>query len=268
MSAVKFTKADKGNLELVRQIVLRRLKDGQWNQLYEGWDERQAAKYVVFDPPQLENEFFVLVLEVMWQLIGQGVITPGINAPNPALPWFRVTGYGKKVLEAERFIPHDPSGYIDEVRQVTSPSVGKSSIPYIEEALRCFTSGCNVAAIMMLGIAAESVFLDLCAVVEKGLAGAAKTEFEKLRWVKPKHRWIVERYNALPASARKKLPESLQLTLLSLYELIRQQRNEVGHPSKQMPKIDREKAFVYFKLFPPFISDIKAFASYCNRNSL
>jgi hypothetical protein len=141
VSAVAFTQADFDNLEIVRQIVFRRLKeDTNWNQLYEDWDERTASRFVKFDPPHLKNRFLVLMMEVMWQLITQGVITPGmwqlitqgvitprINAPNPELPWFRVTSYGKTVLETERFVAHDPAGYLQEVKSaagtVTSTAV-------------------------------------------------------------------------------------------------------------------------------------------------
>src|SRR5258708_3765933 len=72
MTAIAFTQADSNNLELVRQIVLRRLKDGEWNQLYDAWDEHYAGKYITFPQPWLRNQFIVLVLEVMWQLIIQG----------------------------------------------------------------------------------------------------------------------------------------------------------------------------------------------------
>ena len=270
MTAVTFTKEDFDNLELVRQIVLRRLKEGGWDQLYQQWDEHHASKYVKFEVPHLQNRFIVLVSEVMWQLIIQGVITPGKDAPNPELPWFRVTSYGKSVLEAERFLPHDPAGYLNDVRNVAKSEIGKAALPYLEEALRCFTSGCHIAAVLMLGIAAEAVFLGLCAVIETKLKNASeRTKFEKLQWVKPKHRWVVDKYQALPASDRKaKLPESLDITLTSLYELIRRQRNELGHPSERMPAIGRELAFVHFRLFPAFIEDVEAFATYCKKHGI
>ena len=154
MSPITFTQADVDNLELVRQIVFRRLKDREWEQLYDPWDERVAGKYVSFRPDCLRTRFIELVLEVMWQLIIQGVITPGRDAPNPALPWFRITTYGRTILETERFVPHDPTGYLDEVRKVVKSAAGESSLPYLEEGLRCFTSSCNVAAVLLLSIAA------------------------------------------------------------------------------------------------------------------
>ena len=271
MPAANFTQDDFDNLELVRQIVLRRLKDdSSWNQFDYQWDPRRTDQYVTFERPQLLNRFIVLVIEVMWQLIMQGVITPGKDASNPALPWFRVTSYGKMVLEAERFIPHDPAGYLDDVREVAGTTAGQAALTYLEEALRCFTLGCHLASVLLLGVAAEAVFLRLCEVIRGALQNdAERTQFDQLQWVKPKHRWVVEKYAALPAEVRRAhLPESLDLTLTSLYDLIRRQRNELGHPQEDPPAIDREQAFTYFKLFPTFIQDVEAFAAYCQNHGL
>jgi hypothetical protein len=269
-SSVPFTENDFDNLELVRQVLLRRLKnDSMWNQFDYTWD-MNTANYVRFEPDRVRRRFVVLANEVMWELIIQGVITPGLNESNPTLPFFRLTAYGKKVLEAERFIAHDPVGYLDEIRAVATTSVGGASLPYLEEALRCFTSGCHLASVLLLGVAAEAVFLSLCARVEQALTD--KTEqarLKKLQQVKPKHHWLIQKIESLPSQQRRShLPESLDVTLTSLYDLIRRQRNELGHPRAHLPSIDRELAFTYFKLFPTFIADAEALAAYCSQHGL
>ena len=88
MTAIEFTKDDINNLELVREIVFRRLREAKWNQFYDPWGERDTGKLVRFETPDLRKRFIVLMNEVMWQLIIQNVITPGMNANNPELPWF------------------------------------------------------------------------------------------------------------------------------------------------------------------------------------
>src|SRR5262245_33723095 len=43
------------------------------------------------------------LLGVFWELVIEGVVAPGIGAQNPHsmnLPWFHVTPYGRRVLEA------------------------------------------------------------------------------------------------------------------------------------------------------------------------
>lgn len=272
MPAIKFTQADFDNLEMVRQIVLRRLKgDPDFNQFYQEWVAR-TERYVTFDEPwvQVRARFQMLADEVLWQLFIQGVITPGKDLSNPDLPWFRLTRHGEEVLKAERFIPHDPTGYLDEVGQVAQSVVGQVALTYLEETLRCFTTGCHLASVLLLGIAAEAVLLRLCEAARNALGDSKETSnFDQLQWVKQKHRWLVAKYESLPAEDRRThLPESLDVTLSSLYDLIRMQRNELGHPQEQPPAIDRERAFLYLKLFPTFIEDAEAFATYCKSHSL
>jgi hypothetical protein len=266
-----FRQSDWGNLELVRQIILYRLKhDSEWNQFDYVWDDSSTSSFVEFDPHQLRNRFRVLANEVMWQLLIQGVITVGVNASNPNLPFFRITDYGQKVLEAERFIPHDAAGYLEDLKSVTGVVATDVAIAYVEEALSCFNSGCHVASVLLLGVAAESVFNHMCDIVRTSL----KDNNEQKRLdpqlpAKPRHRWIVQKYENLPKNVRREqLPESLDMTLTSLYDLIRRQRNELGHPQDKPPELSREEAFIFFRLLPGFVSDAQAFAKYCQENGI
>jgi len=265
-----FRDEDLNNLELVRQIILYRLKhDESWNWLYEPWNSNNQD-FVRFEPERLKSRFFVLVGEVMWQLIAQGVITPGTNSANPGLPGFRVTDYGSDVLEKERFIPHDPAGYLDELRGLADKVVDDTATAYVEESLRCFTTGCNMASVLLMGVASECVFLNLCQVVRDSLkCQTEQAKFDKLHQVKPRHRWLVEKYENLDKKVRRnQLPESLDMTLKSLYDMIRRQRNELGHPQENPPEITRERAFMFFKLLPQLVADVEAFASYCQATGL
>ena len=120
-----------------------------------------------------------------------------------------------------------------------------------------------------VGVAAEAVLLRLCEIVHEAVQDEAKrAHFDSLQWVRAKHQWVVERYRAMPRDVRRELPESLDFTLTSLYDLIRRQRNELGHPQEEPPQIDREAAFMYLKLFPTFIVDAEALAAYCRGNAL
>ena len=109
---VQFTRDDLNNLELVRSVILHRLKDDRrYQQMYSQWADDEVRDFVTFQDIGVKDRFFVLENEVLWQLIVQGVITPGMNSSNPAFPWFRITDYGHQVLEDERLTPHDPAGY-------------------------------------------------------------------------------------------------------------------------------------------------------------
>lgn len=266
-----FRESDWNNLELVRQIILYRLKhDSSWNQFDYVWGDRGSARFVEFESPQLRSRFLVLVNEVMWQLLVQGVITVGMNASNPSLPFFRITDYGQKVLEAERFIPHDATGYIQALKAVTGVVATDVAITYIEEALNCFNSGCHMASVLLLGIAAESIFNGMCEIVRESLKnGSEQKNLDPQMPVKLRHRWVVQKYQSFPAAIRREqLPESLDFTLTSLYDLIRRQRNELGHPQDKPPMLSREEAFIFFRVFPGFVRDAQSFAAYCQKDGI
>jgi hypothetical protein len=86
--------------------------------------------------------------------------------------------------------------------------------------------------------------------------------------VKQKHRWVSDKYEDLLAKTRREqLPESLDTTLTPLYELIRRQRNDLGHPTS-LPHLTRDQAFVFFRLFPMYVADVEIFGEYCKTNGI
>jgi hypothetical protein len=263
---IEFGDADAHNLELVRQVVLHRLKE---DTSFQNMNDFRFQKYVTSPEHRHRDRFSVLVREVMWELVAQGVISPGSDSANPDPPWFHVTEYGRKVLAAERFLPHDPGGYITDIKKVSKACVTDVTLAFLEEALRCFTRGCHVASVLLLGVAAESVFLNFCTLISRSVKDPnEQKKLDDSVPVKQKHRWVSDKYEALPSKTkRERLPESLDTTLTSLYDLIRRQRNDLGHPTS-LPRLDRDHAFVFFKLFPTYVADVEAFAEYCESSGL
>lgn len=250
-----FTQDDVDNLELVRQIIVNRLKqDAGWDSFAPHcWDEN-AADWVIIALPSLRTRFIELANEVMWQLIIQGVISPGRDSYSIGPPFFHITSYGREVLQSEHVPPHDPTGYMKRLRELSRTAVTDVAIAYVEEALRCFMGGCPIAATLLLGVAAESVVLGLLDALE----AAGRRPRRSARTIKPKHEWLVSQYKEDKAG----LPESLGFTLTLLYDMIRRQRNELGHPQEAPPNVSREEAYVYFRLFLEFVADAEALAAH------
>ena len=262
----KFGEADFGNLELVRQIVLNRLKkDTDWNQFDYTWDQG----WVDFEPQTVRPRFVTLANEIMWQLIIQGVLTVGMNSHNPNLPFFRITDYGDEVLKVDRFIPHDPTKYLYEIDSLKGTITSDVCISYIEEALRCFGSGCNAASVLLLGVATECAFNNFCVAITPHLKNPADaSELDLKNQVRPRHRWLVNKFNALDRSTKKSLSESLDVNLGALYDLIRRQRNDLGHPQSSPPDLSREQSYIFFRILPEYLRDMQEFADYCQKNGL
>lgn len=138
------------------------------------------------------------------------------------------------------------------------------------EALQCFVRACYTASVLLLGVAAEATFLEMCKVIASTIGDQkAREKFERSRSVKEKHRWIVDRYEQLTAQVKRGLlPDGLDITLKGIYDLIRRQRNELGHPQEVPPGVDREHAFAVFRLFLTYLRDAEEFAGYCQVHGL
>ena len=263
MPKVPFNPSEPGGLELVRQIVFIKLRnDSRWNQL----DITGAGfePYVEFTGGSQDyRRLAFLAQEVCWELIIQGVLAPGLDASNPNLPFFHITEYGRKVLVADQYIPHDPTGYLENLVKAV-PKPDPTVVAYLSESLNCFTRGTQIAAVVMLGIAAERVFLLVCESLSEALLDQAeKSEFDKLmsmNAMKPKLDWVLQKMQTI--QSRKGIPDNVNVMLSTIYDFIRSQRNDLGHPKDDPPNVTREETFVYLNVFPKYYKiaqDVRAF---------
>jgi|BarGraNGADG00212_1021973.scaffolds.fasta_scaffold08248_2 hypothetical protein len=195
------------------------------------------------------------IVEVFWQLLLEGIVAPGMNSSNMDLPWFHLTSYGHAVLQQESGHPHDPAGYLERVRSRV-PAPDDTVMAYLSESLTAFRRGTIVAAAVMLGVAAERVFLLVC----DGILGALgdpreKATFERLveRFaMKPKLDWVHEKLQVVQNRRLAGFPENATLMVTAVYDLLRSQRNDLGHPREVPPKLDRQELFANLQVFPRF----------------
>ena len=195
------------------------------------------------------------VTEVFWQLLIEGIVTPGMNSANQNLPWFHVTDYGKKVLAAEAGHPHDETGYLARVRtRVHQPDA--TVLSYLSESLAAFRRGTPVASTIMLGIAAERVFLLVCDSLSAALRDPTeKATFDALLQrfpIKPKLDWVHTKLLDLQNRRSPGLPDNATLAVTAIYDFLRTQRNDLGHPRETPPSVDREEGFANLQIFPRY----------------
>ena len=152
------------------------------------------------------------------------------------------------------------------MREIAEQTVGEVSLAYVEEALRCFTTGCNNACVLLMGIAAEATFLELCKAIRSNLSESQQRKLGDNVSVRQKHRWILGKFESLPTAQRRSLPETLDTTLNGLHDLIRYARNEIGHPKSSPPNLTRDDAFMFLRVFPTYVRDINKLTQYCQSN--
>ena|SRR2546427_3170821 len=161
----------------VRQIFFAWLRaDPHASQLPIGGEGLQD--FVDWVGPKEPQILAFHAVEVFWRLLIEGIVAPGMNSSNMNLPWFHLTAYGRKVIASEPGHPHDHEGYLARIREA-SAEPDQTVLAYVTEGLTTFRQGGVVAAAVMLGIAAERVFLLVCDALCQSLADPGeKSKFE------------------------------------------------------------------------------------------
>jgi hypothetical protein len=261
-------------LATARQIVIERLcRDELWHQLdTTGEGFAPYVEYVGQGPyaqQQGRAHLVFLAQEVFWQLLVEGIVAPGIDSSNLNLPFFHITEHGRAVLASVEPPPYDPTDYLARVRRrVANPD--PTVIAYLAESLETFRKDNRVASAVMLGIAAERVFLLLCESLRAALANPSeRAAFAKLldRFpMKPKLDWVQTKIQQIQRQSPSGFPENAGIMLIAIYELVRAQRNELGHPRETPPSMHRQDAFVNLQIFPRYYEIAEATRAFLAAN--
>lgn len=267
MNKIPFDPRADDGLEIVRIIVLERLRgDNSWNQInYYSETEFDGFVEYIGDANQSKTKLLTLVQDVFWEFIIQGILAPGLNLSNPNLPWFHLTEYGKKVVKVGEFLPHDSTGYLRRFQ--TEIGIPDATVEiYLKESLDCFTRGNYIASVVMLGVASERAFLILCDALLNALASSSeKSKFENLlkkNAIKPKEDWVLNKIELIQGARPKPLPDNVNVMLTVIFDFIRSQRNNLGHPQETPPTVTREDAFVNLRLFPRYYKMLNQVVEY------
>jgi hypothetical protein len=203
------------------------------------------------DRPNLAGQDADLFLEVFWDLFRQGIITLGLNDSNPQFPFFRVSHFGKAILEHQQvYFFHDVSTYEALIKSQV-PKIDVTTLLYLKEAMQAFRAGCILSATVMLGVATEHTFLALLEIIDANPKHQATyAAVRKERSILPKinkFRTILDKQlSSLPGDVK----EDLDTQFAGIQSVIRGFRNDAGHPTGKI--IDREQAYVLLSLFVPY----------------
>lgn len=260
-------------IETARQIVFARLRaDRDWRSLDKSGDGFSPfVEYSGLPGRDGRWKLTVLAIEVFWQLVAEGVLSPGGDYSNPDLPWFHITEYGREVLALPDPQPYDPTGYLADLRTKTA-TPDLTVMAYVAESLETFRKGNLVASTVMLGIAAERVFLLLCESMDSALADPGeKAAFARLMKgiaMKPKLDWVHEKIQKIQKARPAGFPDNATIMTMAIYDLLRRQRNDLGHPREDPPAVKRADAFVNLQIFPRYFELAEEVCSFLKANKV
>ena len=196
-----------------------------------------------------------LFREIFWDLFRQGVITLGSNESNPEFPFFKISSFGRRLLENPGvYFFHDVSSY-ERVITESIPDVDELTLLYLKEAMQAFRSGCILSSSVMLGVATEHTFLKLLEEIENNPHYNSTyrnvfTEKTILRKFNKFRRILEQEQEDIPQSIK----EDLETNLAGILSIIRNFRNDSGHPTGNI--ISREQCYILLNLFIPYCKKV------------
>lgn len=196
-----------------------------------------------------ERHDVLILQEVLWDLLIQGVLAPGKNSLNLNLPFVHVTEYGAQCLEDGRILVHDPDSYIEHLQETAGKEIDDVVLHSVREALAVFLSGSAFSAVILLARAAEHLFDRLAAT----LIRAGHRDRRGTKQLEEWPRFSRRRTDAVIRSIQHRslpprLDESIELQLNGLLALIQLSRNRDGSPRWTTPSRDQVRGFLL--LFP------------------
>jgi hypothetical protein len=269
-------------LDEARGFVMQALRMGGWNQLGELFrlvGECKARAQGINPGIQqsymggrqfLERGDETLLNEVIWSLILERILVPGINDSNPNLPFLRLTEYGERCVAEERILPHDPDGYLREF-QIVVPNAHPTIVEYLTESLQCYIHGLNRAAAVMLGGASEQAVLLLIESYTNSICDATlqqqfKSQSEKAPSIFRKFEHFERQLSTVRQHMPRTLTDNLDSLLRGVFDLIRSSRNDAGHPASGT-QVSRDAVYSHLRLFVPYCERIYGLIEWFSANA-
>lgn len=206
------------------------------------------------------------VREVLWDLIIERVLTIG-DYHNDSWPWLSVTAYGKKALDSTDPIPNDPTGYLTRIKKEI-PKLDNVIETYLIESIRTYNINQLLSSTITLGCASEKCLLVLIETFAQTFQDTIKqTNFEKKiegKFIKTQY----DEFNKAMQPTRSQLPYNLkepyENRLNGVFDLIRNNRNNAGHPTGK--QVDKDTLFANLQVFIPYCKYVYDLKEYLTKN--
>ena len=209
------------------------------------------------------------ILETIQELINSGVLMVGVNWDNWRYPWLRVTEYGMECIEAENLLPFDPEGYTREMKEQI-PDLDNVTEAYLSEGVTTYNRNCLLSSTICLGVASEQVILNLTdALVEAIGDPQEKADFKRRiegRFIYGKHKALREKIEDKKTQLPAKITENLDVYLDAIFNFIRLNRNEAGHPTGAT--VSKKTVCANLQVFSDYAERVYALISWLRDNQI
>ncbi len=264
--------------EQLKHLVLQCLKGGssfQFKNICNSIGALAVKNSIVIDPNPTEHQalYYPLqkqdenrVREIVWDLITERILTIG-DYHNDLWPWFSLTDYGEKAINSAEPIPNDPSGYLARIKREIS-NIDPIIEVYLTESIKTYNINQLLSSTITLGCASERALSLLIEKYENSFTDVNKKEaFSKKingKFIKTQFdefdKAIRLQLNQLPYELR----ENYTNTLTGIFQMIRYNRNNAGHPTGK--SVDKETLFANLQVFISYCKFIYELIGHFNLN--
>lgn len=226
-----------------------------------------------------DREFHRKILDVVWELVVEGVITLGdfVVAPLPNSPWvdklgyepssIGITAYGKRCLQEDRILPHDLDGYLADLQRRCGALDPEVEV-LVRESLLTFQANCLVASVILIGAASERLIRVLFESYRDAHQNQSDLDRLDRGWENRRRRFIAQKFTWLwqqLATGRTELNNAGRLwdgaegLVRATFDMLRTARNEAVHQNRHFERIQTNELLF---LFVPYAERICALINY------
>jgi hypothetical protein len=200
---------------------------------------------------QLHQSDSELVLEIVWDLARQGILTFGVDASTPNSPCLRRSRFSEHALRRGPLPFHNSTGFMRALRWEAA-DISPDAVVYLREAVSAFYMDCLLSTCVMLSVAGEGEFLRLLSVAKNSKQyGRYFSRIGDGLNVAAKISQFRDALNPILALFPKSATDELDHNLDTLQAVIRTARNQSGQPSGALPP-SRDQVYLYLQDFIPF----------------
>ena len=200
------------------------------------------------------------VMEVLWELLSQGFVFVDYSQPAPDNWAWMLSDRGRRVVSSTGYEPDDPEQYLQGLK-ASIPEIDDLVLLYAREALGAYGSRCYLASSVMLGVASERAFQLLGESFASWLPPSEAQRFKET-FESPRTNYVAKfaEFRKRVEPKKGNLPpdfaENMALTLDSVVDLLRVNRNEAGHPTGRL--VDERDAYINLQMFARYLEKLYA----------
>jgi hypothetical protein len=215
--------------------------------------DASGVDYKYYAANTLTRDDKAAITDIIWDLIIERVLTPGDEQSDHGFPLVSLTSYGEEYAKGAAPHYYDADKYITYLESIAL-GLNQAILQYANEGVNCFKRNLLFASAVMFGAAAEITVLSLLGAIKD----ATRDEATKLRLTQMLERprlptifqTITETLGRLTKDDTIPYPvhQGCNEHLISLFEMIRVQRNDAVHPIAG--EVDRNKVFLTMQTLP------------------